>query len=412
MDSQSPTLRAEIVTTGTEILLGEIVDTNAAWIAQQLRDSGINLFYKTTIGDNERRVQEVIETCLSRSNAIIVTGGLGPTADDITRQAIAAATGSPLILHEGALKTLRERFERFGVPMTDNNRQQALIPDGAILIENPVGTAPGFIVETEAGSVIALPGVPREMKRLMTDTVLPYLRALNGHSGVIRRRVLRTIGIGESSIDNNIRDLMQSANPTVGLAAHMGQADVRITGRAENEAGVEAMLDELEAEIRARIGEFIYSDVPNETFVDVVARGLSGIDATVALIESNTDGNVAARLDAAPGDTPVTARWKVANLPAGLQPHLQQSFGAEPARRLAEGARELSGTTYALAILASDGADEGIYGDRPGESWYALAGPDKTDVLHLRFGGRDEYTLARTGNAALQMLWRDIRQRL
>ncbi len=245
-------LTTEIVTTGTEILLGDIVDTNAAWIAQQLREAGVNLYYKTTVGDNEARVRGVIELGMTRSNAIIVTGGLGPTVDDITRQAIAAATGRELILHEGALATLQARFARFGVQMTANNRQQALIPAGALLIENPVGTAPGFIVETERCAVIAVPGVPREMKHLMTESVLPYLRARAGGTGVIRRRILRTFGIGESTIDHLLGELMHGANPTVGLAAHTGQCDIRIAARAATSAETEALLDVIEAEIRAQ----------------------------------------------------------------------------------------------------------------------------------------------------------------
>src|SRR5690606_37729704 len=227
----TPGLRAEIITTGTEILLGDIVDTNAAWMAQQLREAGINLYYKTTVGDNFGRVRGVLELGLRRSDVILVSGGLGPTADDITRDAIAAATGCPLVLHEGALETLKARFARFGSQMTENNLQQVMIPQGATLIENPVGTAPGFIVETAQGTVIALPGVPREMKHLMTETVLPYLRRRAGNTGIIRRRILRTIGIGESAIDHRLRDLMDSANPTVGLAAHTAQCDVRIAAR-------------------------------------------------------------------------------------------------------------------------------------------------------------------------------------
>ena len=203
-----PAIIAEIVTTGTEILLGDIVDTNAAWIAQQLREAGVNLYYKTTVGDNEPRVRGVIEQSMARCDAIIVTGGLGPTVDDITRQAIANATGRTLVLHEGALATLKQRFERFGAQLTENNIQQAYVPQDSILIENPIGTAPGFIVETERCAVIALPGVPREMKRLMADTVLPYLRRKAGESGIIRRRILRTIGIGESTIDVILDDLM------------------------------------------------------------------------------------------------------------------------------------------------------------------------------------------------------------
>ena len=208
---------------------------------------------------------------MARCAAIIVTGGLGPTADDITRQAIANATRRPLVLHEGALATLQTRFERFGVPMTQNNRQQAYIPDGSLLIENPVGTAPGFIVETEHCAVIALPGVPREMKHLMIETVLPYLRARAG-DGIIRRRILRTFGIGESTIDDRLADLMNNANPTIGLAAHTGQADVRIAARAENAETAEAMLDALEQVIRARIGKYIYTMTPGEAYETVLVR--------------------------------------------------------------------------------------------------------------------------------------------
>ena len=214
-DATAAGLKAEIVTTGTEILLGEIVDTNAAWIAQQLREAGVNLYFKTTVGDNEARIRSVLALGMSRSDVIICSGGLGPTVDDVTRQAIANVAERPLILHEEALVTLKERFARFGVQMTDNNLQQVYIPEGALLIPNPVGTAPGFIVETATCAIIALPGVPREMKHLMTETVLPYLRARAGHSGIIRRRVLRTIGIGESLIDASLGELLHAANPTL-----------------------------------------------------------------------------------------------------------------------------------------------------------------------------------------------------
>ena len=185
-------LLAEIVTTGTEILLGDIVDTNAAWIAQQLRETGVNLFYKTTVGDNLERVRGVIEQGLGRSHIIIVTGGLGPTVDDITRDAIAVACERKLVLYEQALETLKLRFARFQSPMTENNLRQVYLPEASILIENPVGTAPGFIVETERCAVIALPGVPREMKRMMAESVLPWIR-LRAGEGILRRRILRTI---------------------------------------------------------------------------------------------------------------------------------------------------------------------------------------------------------------------------
>ncbi|MEZ4712839.1 MAG: CinA family nicotinamide mononucleotide deamidase-related protein [Caldilineaceae bacterium] len=407
----SGNLSAEIVTTGTEILLGEIVDTNAAWMAQQLREAGVNLYYKTTVGDNEARVRGVIELGLSRSDVIIVSGGLGPTVDDITRQAIANATNCPLELHAGALQTLQERFARFGVTMTDNNRQQAYIPHGAIIIENPVGTAPGFIVETaQGGAVIALPGVPREMKHLMTETVLPYLRGRLGQAAIIRRRVLHTIGIGESSIDHQIGDLMTATNPSVGLAAHTAQVDIRITARAANAEEAEALIDQMEATVRQRVGPYIFSTVANETIEMVVARGLQAHDMSIALLESNTAGQIAQRLSSALTDhNPVAAAWTWDSdaLPAALtQLEAAEPFSADGVDILAERGRTLGKATLGIAVMGSSGDDEGVYGQRSGETWIAIADQNQVVTHRYGFGGRDEYSQVRLGNQVLMLLWR------
>lgn len=409
-------ISAEIVTSGTEILLGDIVDTNAAWIAQQLRDTGVNLYYKTTVGDNESRLRGVLELGMSRSDVIIVTGGLGPTADDITRQAIANATKCPLRLHEDALRTLQERFVRFGATMTDNNRQQAMIPEGATLIENPVGTAPGFIVETAACAVIALPGVPREMKRLMTDTVLPYLSAKTG-ANVIRRRILRTIGIGESTIDSLLGDLMHSANPTIGTAAHLGQCDVRIAARGATADEVEAMLNQMESTVRAHIGKYVYSTIPGESYDTVVARHLAERGATVALLESNTGGAVANRLTttAAPGEL-VTAAYTTStgDLPSTLSDLLDaaDSAGNLVSQPTVEGAAQAllrcSSASFALAILGTSGTDEGVYERRSGETWLALATGKTVSSARIPFGGVEEFTATRIGNQALIMIDRAL----
>ena len=419
--SSSSGLKAEIVTTGTEILLGEIVDTNAAWIAQQLRDAGVNLYYKTTVGDNEARIRGVLELGMSRSDVIIVSGGLGPTVDDVTRAAIANATQRPLFLLEEALAVLKVRFERFGIEMTENNIQQVYIPEGAILIENSVGTAPGFIVEAEmpAGhpsgqaAVIAVPGVPREMKQMMLASVLPYLRTRAGNTGIIRRRVLRTIGIGESLIDSTLAELLHGANPTIGLAAHTGQVDVRITARADSEAAADAMLDQLEAQVRERIGRYIYSTTPGEAYETIVTRLLQPQNATIALLETNTQGLLAKRIAAAvPGFDPVATHFTVGvdELPAELAALLTgapveeasytESLAAQSAQRLLQ----QSGATYALALLGTAGADEGVYGKRNGETWLALAGPQGVSTNRCPFGGQDEYTLQRIGNQGLDLL--------
>lgn len=264
-------MNAEIITIGTELLLGEIVDTNAVYIARRLRDIGLDLYYMTTVGDNLERIARVVDIALNRANVVITTGGLGPTVDDVTREAVAQATGRRLVLHPELLAQIEAFFRRLGREMKENNRRQAYIPEGAIPIPNPVGTAPGFIVETERGVVICLPGVPREMEHLMEHAVVPYLRERFHLRGVIKVRVLRTVGIGESDIDAAIGDLMTSANPTVGLAAHAGQTDVRITAKAESEEEADRLLEDMARRVYARLGDAIYGE-GQETVEEVVAR--------------------------------------------------------------------------------------------------------------------------------------------
>jgi nicotinamide-nucleotide amidase len=408
---------AEIVTTGTEILLGDIVDTNAAWIAQQLREAGVNLYYKTTVGDNEGRVRSVIEQSMARCDAIVVTGGLGPTVDDITRQAIANATGRPLVLDEGALATLKQRFERFGSQLSENNIQQAYVPQGSILIENPIGTAPGFIVETERCAVIALPGVPREMKRLMADTVLPYLRRKAGETGIIRRRILRTLGIGESTIDVILDDLMHAANPTAGLAAHTGQCDIRIAARAESAEEAEAMLDAAEATVRQRMGEFIYSTTPGESYETVLVRRLAGVAGeagiTLAIVESNTRGALAERLAKAEPEFNPLLLQQVLSLDqvrsvyaaAGEERLSDSQVMARAAAAVAQEVRQQAGATIGLALIGTEGPDEGVFGAQSGETWLAIASEERLETVRLRFGGSDDYTTVSIGNDALRKLW-------
>ncbi len=410
-------LMAEIVTTGTEILLGDIVDTNAAWIAQQLREVGVNLYYKTTVGDNEGRVRGVLEMVLARSDVVIVTGGLGPTADDITRDAIANATGCPIRRNDEIVAALRERFSRWGTAMSENNLRQADLPVGSTIVPNPQGTAPGFIVRDQRQGrqayVIALPGVPREMKQMMIETVVPFLQELTGGQGVIRRRMLRTIGIGESAIDDRIHDLMLNTNPTVGTAAKTGQADIRIAARAATAAEAEAMIDEMEAEIRSRIGDFIYSTTDDESIESVVARLLHSAGATVAVLETTTAGAVAARLRAVTADdaTPPIS-WHtddIEALPAVLARLLSvPTYTDDLARQAAIELRRLTGATYAVVALGSGRAHESFYADEPGESWLALAGPAGVVSQLSRSGGRDEITVLRTGHQIFDMLRRAL----
>ena len=226
-------MNAEIVAIGSELLLGQIVDTNSAWMAQRLADVGVNLYYKTIVGDNPARMAEVIDRALERSDVVITNGGIGPTEDDLTREMVAEVTGRELVLDEGLLNQIRERFHRRSLIITANNEKQARIPAGAIPVENPNGTAPAFIVEDPRGVVISLPGVPFEMKWLFEHEVVPYLRKKFDLSEVITYRVLKVAELGESTVDDRIGHLIaNSSNPTVGVLAHPGQVDVRITAKA------------------------------------------------------------------------------------------------------------------------------------------------------------------------------------
>ena len=285
-------LNAEVISIGTEILLGELVDTNSVFIARTLRDLGINLYYMTTVGDNEARIADSIRTALSRAQIVITCGGLGPTVDDMTRQAVAVATDRDLTFHQNLLDQIAARFAGFKVTMTENNRQQAFLPESAIPVENPVGTAPAFMVEHGDGVVISLPGVPREMKFLITEKIVPYLRR-QYNLGIIKARVLKTAGIGESALDDLIgRELLERSNPTIGLAAHSGQIDIRLTAKADDESMADQMIAEMESMIRSRANRFIFG-ADDDRLEDVLVDFMKRNSASVALVQAGIDDVIA-----------------------------------------------------------------------------------------------------------------------
>lgn len=292
--------KAEIITIGTELLLGEIVDTNSRYIARALRDEGVDLYWTSTVGDNPERIAEAIQGGLQRSEIIICTGGLGPTVDDPTRDAVALAMGVETEFKEELWQQVIERFARFGRKPTENNKRQAYIPKGAIPVENMVGTAPSFICETEDSAVIALPGVPSEMEYLMQNDILPYLRERFDIQGVIKTRVLRTAGVGESQIDELIGDLEKGSNPTVGLAAHAGSVDVRITVKADSEKDAQALIAPLEAELRERLKDWIYG-ADEETLEGAALANMDSKDWQLVVVEAGLGGRLTQRLAEAKG---------------------------------------------------------------------------------------------------------------
>jgi nicotinamide-nucleotide amidase len=286
---------AEIITIGTELLLGETVDTNTRYIARNLRDEGVDLYRASTVGDNVERIANIIREGLTRADIIITTGGLGPTIDDPTRDAVALGVGVPTEFQPDLWDQIKERFQRYGRTPTENNKRQAFVPKGAIPVENPVGTAPAFIVEVGERSIIALPGVPREMEYLLQNKVIPYLQERYGISGVIKARVLHTSGVGESQIDERIGDLERLCNPTVGLAAHAGQVDVRITAKAETEQKANLLINELETELRDRLGRWIYG-IDEDTLEGVALQNIYSHGWNLCVVEAGFNGLLIRRL--------------------------------------------------------------------------------------------------------------------
>lgn len=297
---------AEIITIGTEILLGEIVDTNTRYLARTLRGLGVDIYRTITIGDNVERIADAIRNSMSRAEIVITTGGLGPTVDDPTREAVAKAVGVELEFREDLWEQIAEVVSRYGRKPSENQKRQAYIPKGALAIPNPVGTAPCFIVETpsppsplpnwERGEgvrvVISLPGVPNEMEHILHESIIPYLQKRFDLHEMIKIRILHCAGLGEGMIDEKIGDLETLSNPTVGLAAHTGVVDIRIAAKAKSEAEADAMIADIEEQVRERLGDFVFG-ADEDKLEDAALNAAAKRGWTLTAIESGLDGLLA-----------------------------------------------------------------------------------------------------------------------
>jgi competence/damage-inducible protein CinA-like protein len=390
-------MRAEIISIGTELLLGEIIDTNAAWLAQQLAAIGVDVYFRTTVGDNVGRIASTIQIAMARADVIITTGGLGPTVDDMTRDAIAQAAGVPLVLSAELTEQIRERFSKWGRTMSENNVKQAYIPQGATPVENPVGTAPCFIVDKDGHSVFVLPGVPREMKYMTETRVLPWLREKMGDSSIILSKTLRTCAVGESLIDEKIGDLEAESNPTVGLAAHPGQTDVRITAKAGTRAEAEKLIADMEARIRERLGDWIYG-VGDETVEQVIARLATAKQKSIALTESNTGGKIAEMLRATPEGLKIEG-----DLMQVKDDEVTEENAAEAAASL----RQATGADIAVAVVSTMG-NQDMYLADTGKTAIAIVSDLKTRSYLYPVGGMGESAQSWTTVRALDILRRAL----
>jgi len=298
---------AEIITIGTEILLGEIVDTNTRYIAHVLRNMGVDLYRTITIGDNVERIADAIRHSMQRAEIVITTGGLGPTVDDPTREAVARAAGVELEFREDLWEQVVAVISRYGRKPSENQRQQAYVPKGALGIQNPVGTAPCFIVESSLpfqlgersevreSVVISLPGVPNEMEYILHESIVPYLQKKFDLNEIIKIRVLHCAGLGEGLIDEKIADLEKLSNPTVGLAAHTGVVDIRIAAKARSEAEADEMIAAIERDVKQRLGDVVFG-ADEDKLEDAVLNAVAMRGWTLTAIESGLDGLLARKI--------------------------------------------------------------------------------------------------------------------
>lgn len=292
-------MRAEIISVGTELLLGHITDTNASWLAQQLSQLGIDCFYISQLGDNLGRLTEHVRRAWERSELIVMTGGVGPTEDDLTREAISAVLGEEMEVQPELEMELRAFFARRGVPMPESNVKQATLINSARVLPNPVGTAPGWWVERDGRIIVAMPGVPGEMYRMWQEEVIPRLRERQGGS-VILTRTFKVIGVGESAVEELIRPLLSSANPTIATYAKSDGVHVRTSAKAGSVADARALLDDLEPRVRATLGRAVYG-LDEQSLAGVAAAELERTSLTVATAEEFTGGLVASDLSEAAG---------------------------------------------------------------------------------------------------------------
>ena len=390
---------AELLAVGTELLMGLTTNTNARYISSKLPDAGINVFFHTVVGDNAGRLAATLKNALTRSDIVIMTGGLGPTMDDLTKETVAACFGKKLVLHQKSLEYIKERFMKMGNrQMTKNNEKQAYFPEGAIILDNENGTAPGCILEDNGKTVILLPGPPSEMQPMFDNKIMPYLMQYADYR--LDSKFIRVFGIGESLLEDMLKDLVESQNnPTLATYAKEGEVMLRVTARYQKNAAAqqEDILTPVVEEITRRLGDYIYS-YDNEDMESCIFRMMEERGLTLSLAESCTGGMIASRLTAMPGSSKVLLMSAVTycndakHRALGVREETLQEFGAvsrETAAEMAAGARERFGSDVAVAVTGIAGPGGGSPEKPVGLVYLALA--DKDGIRTKRIlapGGR------------------------
>lgn len=391
-------MTGEILCVGTELLLGDIINTNAAFLARELAALGIGVYHQTVVGDNGGRLREAVELALSRSDLLVMTGGLGPTYDDITKETATKALGKKLVWNQQAYDRMEAYFARTGRVMSENNRKQAMMPEGAVVFQNENGTAPGAAMESGEKVIVLLPGPPSEMEPMFCNQVRPYLEGKTGQTFL--SRTVHLFGIGESAAEEQLRELMESShNPTVAPYAKTGEVLLRVTAAAKNEQEAKKLLAPAVEEIQKRMGPYVYG-VDVGTLQNAAVTALRQKGLTVSTAESCTGGGVAKRITEVPGASQVlqagictyTNRMKAELL--GVKERTLQNYGAVSERtalEMAQGVRIRTGADIGVSVTGvagpdpSEGKPVGLVFVSVSSQWY-----EQTVQLHLARGSGNE----------------------
>ena len=403
----------EVLNTGTELLLGEIINTSFPYLSRNLNDAGFNVLYQSTVGDNEERLLSSLDIALKRADIVITTGGLGPTRGDITKEMVAKYLDLPLELSTMWLSKLGEYFKTKGTVMTENNKKQAYIPKGATVFNNEVGTAPGIAVKTKAGKiVIMLPGPPQEVEHVFATAVMPYLRKEFAAQGVIHSRVLHMKDIAESTVATILdEEITHQSNPTIAIYARKGEIVVRITAKGQTLEEAQALNAATEAKIRAKCDKYIYG-VDYETLAEALGKKLKAGNYTISCAESCTGGLTSSMITDVPGSSEYLmgsvvsysnmAKHKV----LGVKQESLDKYDAVSdvvAKEMAEGVRKLFNTTLGVSITGIAGPGGGTAEKPVGLVYVAVSSAKSTTVKEYRFKASRSTIKLRSAMRALSM---------
>jgi len=411
-------MRTELLFIGTELLLGQIVNTNAAYLGQNLARLGVDVYHSSVVGDNISRISDAVKFALSRSDLLMVSGGLGPTEDDVTREGIADAIGRKLVFKPDVMAHIERHFERVNIEVRPIHRKQAYVfTEACRVINNMVGSAPGMIIEVDGKHIITMPGVPSEMKRMCEDVVFDWIAAQNNHAGTIKSKSLKICGLGESTVAERMRDIWEGLqNPTIAYLARPGEVTVRITAKAKDEAEAEAMISEVEEQVREKLGTHVYGIDP-QTLEVVTGALLEQQQKTVAIVEACTGGWIASRLTDVCESCDyfnrglVICNERMVKELLGIREEMLNNHGlvsAAVTEEMAKNMRKIANADYTIAVTGIMDANEATPEKPMGLAYIALASAEDARCVENRFLGERQTLKQRISQAALDMLRRKL----